>query len=64
MIGFGGIVGECTLSNGGSLEEAASRLYACLYEAAASRKPRIAIAPIPETGIGAAINDRLRRAAA
>jgi len=26
--------------------------------------PRIAVAPVPETGIGAAINDRLRRAAA
>ena len=39
-------------------------LYACLHEAAASPKPRIAVAPVPADGIGAAINDRLRRAAA
>ena len=26
-------------------------------------KPRIAVAPVPDEGLGAAINDRLRRAA-
>ena len=48
----------------GDLALAAARLYACLHEAAASPLPRIAVAPIPADGIGAAINDRLKRAAA
>lgn len=64
LIGFADISGDCSLSARGDLAEAASRLYACLHLAADSQKPRIAIAPIPETGIGVAINDRLRRAAA
>jgi L-threonylcarbamoyladenylate synthase len=63
MIGFGSVQGDCTLSARGDLAEAAARLYACLHEGARSDKPRIAIAPIPERGIGIAINDRLRRAA-
>ncbi|WP_100260110.1 L-threonylcarbamoyladenylate synthase [Qipengyuania seohaensis] len=63
MIGFAGIAGDCTLSGAGNLEEAASRLYACLHLGAASAKPRIAVAPIPDRDIGIAINDRLRRAA-
>ena len=62
-IGFGEHPGECTLSASGDLAEAAARLYACLHEGARSDKPRIAVAPIPEEGIGIAINDRLRRAA-
>ena len=62
-IGFGPMPGDCTLSASGDLEEAAARLYACLHLGAASAKPRIAVAPIPEEGIGIAINDRLRRAA-
>jgi L-threonylcarbamoyladenylate synthase len=64
MIGFGAVDGDCTLSVTGDLAEAASRLYACLHSAAASDRPRIAVAAIPEEGMGAAINDRLRRAAA
>jgi L-threonylcarbamoyladenylate synthase len=64
FIGFGNVVGDCSLSASGDLAEAAARLYACLHEGAASARPRIAVAPIPEEGIGAAINDRLRRAAA
>lgn len=63
-IGFGAVAGECSLSPSGDLAEAASRLYACLHEAARSALPRVAVAPVPEQGIGAAINDRLRRAAA
>ena len=62
-IGFGEYPGECTLSASGDLTEAAARLYACLHEGARSDKPRIAVAPIPDEGIGIAINDRLRRAA-
>ena len=63
-IGFGVVAGDATLSASGDLGEAAARLYALLHEGAAAAKPRIAIAPIPDEGIGAAINDRLRRAAA
>lgn len=64
MIGFGTIAGDCTLSPTGDLQEAAARLYDCLYQAAHSNRASVAIAPVPATGIGAAINDRLRRAAA
>jgi L-threonylcarbamoyladenylate synthase len=64
LIGFGGTRGDCTLSASGDLAEAAARLYACLHLAAASDRRAIAVAPIPDAGIGAAINDRLRRAAA
>lgn len=64
LIGFGPVAGDCTLSAGGDLNEAAARLYACLHDAAAAPHPRIAIAPIPAEGIGAAIRDRLARAAA
>ncbi len=64
LIGFGDVAGDCSLSESGDMAQAAARLYACLHDAAASGKPRIAIAPIPRHGIGAAINDRLRRAAA
>lgn len=63
MIGFGPVAGDCSLSEKGDLALAAVRLYACLHRAAASDKPRIAVAPVPDEGIGAAINDRLRRAA-
>lgn len=64
MIGFGDVAGDCTLSATGDLTEAAARLYDCLHLGAASKKPRIAVAPVPDEGIGRAINDRLRRAAA
>ena len=63
LIGFGAVEGDCTLSAAGDLAEAAANLYQCLHEAAASPQKRIAIAPIPEEGVGRAINDRLRRAA-
>jgi L-threonylcarbamoyladenylate synthase len=63
-IGFGLVTGDWNLSAGGDLAEAAARLYAALHLAADADRPRIAIAPIPDVGIGLAINDRLRRAAA
>ena len=63
-IGFGGVAGDANLSGSGDLVEAASRLYALLHEGAAADKPRMAVAPIPGEGVGAAINDRLSRAAA
>ena len=64
LIGFGAVAGDATLSASGDLAEAAARLYEGLHLAASAAQPRIAVAPIPAEGIGAAINDRLRRAAA
>lgn len=64
LIGFAAVKGEANLSRSGNLVEAAARLFYLLHQADASEKPRIAVAPVPETGLGAAINDRLRRAAA
>jgi L-threonylcarbamoyladenylate synthase len=63
LIGFDEVTGDATLSPSGNLIEAAARLFDALHTADADTKPRIAVAPIPEHGIGAAINDRLRRAA-
>ncbi|MBY0342626.1 MAG: threonylcarbamoyl-AMP synthase [Sphingomonadales bacterium] len=64
LIGFGAVSGDVTLSASGDLTEAAARLYAALHEAARAPQPRIAVAPVPDEGVGRAINDRLRRAAA
>lgn len=64
LIGFGEVGGDLNLSAAGDLAQAAAHLYAALHEAAASPRARIAVAPIPVNGIGAAINDRLGRAAA
>jgi len=64
LIGFGDVTGDTSLSPSGDLAEAAARLYRCLHEADAASSQRIAVAPVSETGIGAAINDRLRHAAA
>ncbi len=63
LVGFGPVAGDDTLSPNGDLMEAAARLFAALHCADASPKPRIAVAPVPDWGIGEAINDRLRRAA-
>lgn len=62
-IGFGAVQGDFNLSPTGDLNVAAANLYESLHQAAASQKPRIAVAPIPLEGIGQAIHDRLRRAA-
>jgi L-threonylcarbamoyladenylate synthase len=64
LIGFGPVRGDATLSADGDLVEAAAKLFAALHEAEASGCAAIAVAPIPEDGLGIAINDRLRRAAA
>jgi L-threonylcarbamoyladenylate synthase len=64
FLGFGdGIDHPLSLSPSGDVREAARRLFACL-RAADRLKPRgIAVAPVPEHGLGEAVNDRLRRAA-
>lgn len=64
LIGFGLMECDANLSETGDLGEAARRLYACLHIAAASSAIRIAVSPVPGEGVGQAINDRLRRAAA
>jgi L-threonylcarbamoyladenylate synthase len=46
------------------LEGLARQLYAALREVDARRFDAVVLAPPPETGLGAAIADRLRRAAA
>ncbi len=51
------------LSPTGDLAEAAANLFAFLRAADRIRPSAIAVAPIPEEGLGEAINDRLRRAA-
>ncbi len=63
-IGFGPVTGDASLSPRGDLTEAAARLFDLLHTAEASGRTAIAVAPIPEAGLGVAINDRLRRAAA
>lgn len=67
-VGFGPVDADLTLSASGNLTEAAANLFAILHEADARAGTRdaaaIHVAPIPDTGLGRAINDRLRRAAA
>lgn len=64
LIGFGKVRGDATLSARGDLVEAAASLFAALHDADAQPCSRIAVAPVPHAGLGEAINDRLRRAAA
>jgi L-threonylcarbamoyladenylate synthase len=52
------------LSRSGNLEEAAANLFAMLRRLDRHSFTAIAVTPIPEQGLGRAINDRLRRAAA
>ena len=66
LVGFGPVHGTLTLSRTGDLVEAATRLFHILREAdrLAGPEGKLAFAPVPEFGLGLAINDRLRRAAA
>ena len=52
------------LSATGDLTEAAARLFEALHELDATGVGEILVEPVPEVGVGRAINDRLRRAAA
>lgn len=63
-IGFGSVPGDESLSATGDLNEAAARLFDLLHRADGAPAAAIAVAPIPATGLGVAINDRLNRAAA
>lgn len=65
LLGFGEAVGDprWSLSATGDLREAAANLFRMLREADRTKPVSIAVSPIPETGLGEAINDRLKRAA-
>ncbi len=69
LLAFGPVVpsgGQAclNLSPKGDLEEAARNLFQMLRQLDQSGASRIAVMPIPATGLGEAIRDRLRRAAA
>ncbi len=64
LLGFGPVKGDLTLSASGDLTEAAANLFAHLRTLDEGGFDGIAVAPIPDHGLGRAINDRLRRAAA
>ncbi len=63
LLGFGPVDCDLNLSSTGNLPEAAANLFAALHKLNDTGRP-IAVSPIPHHGLGAAINDRLRRAAA
>lgn len=64
LIGFGPMDCDANLSETSDLNEAAARLFDLLHQADMSGAKKIAITPVPATGLGLAINDRLARAAA
>lgn len=64
LLGFGRVDAPLNLSPAGDLTEAAANLFACLHQLDAMNATAIAVSPIPDHGMGRAINDRLRRAAA
>jgi L-threonylcarbamoyladenylate synthase len=61
-LGFGATGGTLNLSPTGSLTEAAANLFTMLRQLDET-STAICVAPIPHTGLGLAINDRLSRAA-
>lgn len=64
LLGFGDVANAwLNLSHTGDLKEAAANLFAMLRDMD-DQVAAIAVSPIPQTGLGEAINDRLRRAAA
>tara|TARA_R110002110_G_scaffold6407_41_gene32022 strand:- start:846 stop:1790 length:945 start_codon:yes stop_codon:yes gene_type:complete len=63
LLGFGPMPCDLNLSQSGDLTEAAANLFDQLHQLDHMDRP-IAVAPVPEHGLGRAINDRLRRAAA
>ena len=63
-LGFGKVICGLNLSRTENLIEAAANLFDCLHKLDEMGAEKIAVSPIPEEGIGIAINDRLKRAAA
>jgi len=66
LLGFGPDCAQATLnlSPSGNLNQAAANLFAMMRELDRDGYTRMAVAPIPQHGLGLAINDRLKRAAA
>lgn len=64
LLGFGPVAAALNLSASGDLTEAAANLFGHLHQLDAMGAVKIAVSPIPQHGLGAAINDRLTRAAA
>lgn len=64
MLGFGAVDAPVNLSPSANLIEAAANLFDALHRLNALGADKIAVSPIPDHGLGRAINDRLRRAAA
>jgi L-threonylcarbamoyladenylate synthase len=66
LLGFGPAAPKdaLNLSPTGDLQEAAANLFAMLRQLDDPKHRAIAVMPVPDTGLGVAINDRLRRAAA
>jgi len=64
LLGFGPVDAALNLSPTGDLTEAAANLFAHLHRLDDMGATAIAVSPIPDHGLGRAINDRLRRAAA
>lgn len=61
--GAAGAMTALNLSPAGDVNEAAANLFAMLHRLDAAGATAIACAPVPMTGLGVAINDRLARAA-
>lgn len=64
LLGFGAVDATINLSLSGDLVEAAANLFGALHQLNALGAQKIAVSPIPDRGLGRAINDRLKRAAA
>ena len=64
LLGFGHVSADLNLSPAGDLTEAAANLFAYLHQLDQMGAEAIAVSPIPNHGLGLAINDRLKRAAA
>jgi len=63
-LGFGAVDAALNLSPAGDLQQAAANLFEMLHQLDAMGATHIAVSPIPDHGLGRAINDRLKRAAA
>lgn len=63
-LGFGAVECDLNLSPSEDLVEAAANLFGHMHRLDAQQKTVIAVSPIPDRGLGVAINDRLKRAAA
>ena len=64
LLGFGDVPADLNLSASRDLVEAAANLFRHLHTLDTRASEVIAVSPIPKTGLGLAINDRLQRAAA